>query len=74
MIRKPICAIIIIIFCLVIVCPRDIHPKLFLISLFIRNQEAYEWAENYCSKYGKIDTQNYCRSYITDKYKQKGEM
>ena len=74
MIRKPICAIIITIFCLVVVCPRDIHPKLFLISLFIRNQDTYEWAEKYCGRYKQTDMKNYCRCYITTRYKQKGEM
>ena len=66
--RKLFGIVFISVFTLVTIWPKDIHPKLYLISLFIHDEESYQKAEVYCSKYKQIYKRDYCRSYITEKY------
>ena len=66
--RKLFGVVFISVFTLMLIWPREIHPKLYFISLFIQDEIGYRKAQNYCSHYKQMNQRNYCREYITEKY------
>lgn len=69
--KQKFLVILFIIFVLYGLWPRDIHPKVYFINMFIHDQESYQQAQVLCGKYKKITDKNYCRAYITKNYGEK---